>query len=275
MLEREWLLGVARAERDQLGRTIQYVPPERWEAPSPIEEWRVQDVVAHLAGMEVAAAQAVAGERPTEFDEYAKTTDTGIFDLDGYNAWSVSRRRDEAPVRLALEWGRAADLLLGRVSKTAPEEWTERKVPWVVGDLRLGYHVQARVAEWWSHGEDVREGAGLPPRWEHPPMYCVNDLAVRMLPYALSVEGHSFPGRSLQVQLEGPGEGVWHQGLEARQPPGEGKRPDAYIAGRSHAFAAVANKRVDPDVCLYEGLLGIGGDAEIARACLRSLRRFA
>jgi uncharacterized protein (TIGR03083 family) len=272
MLDREWLLGVARLEREQLGRTIQYVPPDRWEAESPVEGWRTKDVVAHLASLEVAAAAVVGDEPAAEFDEYAKTTETGTFDLDGFNSWAVARRRDESAIALALEWGRAADLLLTRISRTAPEDWHGRQVPWVLGDLRLGYHLQARVAEWWSHGEDIRDGAALPPRLEHPPMYCVNDLAVRMLPYALSREGRSFPGRSIEVKLEGPGEGTWHQGLEAGVPAGT--KPDAYIHGRSHAFASVANRRADADVVLYEGLLNIGGNMEIARTCLSVLRRF-
>jgi hypothetical protein len=60
-LERTWLLGTAKAERDALGRTIQYTPPAAWDQESPSVGWRNRDIVAHLAGSDVAAAALLAG----------------------------------------------------------------------------------------------------------------------------------------------------------------------------------------------------------------------
>jgi uncharacterized protein (TIGR03083 family) len=274
MLDRDWLLGVARHERDALGRTIQYTDPTYWEVDSPIEGWRLKDVVAHLGASEVAAAAVLGDETSVEVEEYRKTLDEGRFSTDGWNDWSVARRRDEPTLALALDWGRAADLLLSRASKITPEEWPEKTVTWTVGEMKAGYLVQYRVAEWWGHGEDVREGGGLAPRLEHFPIFCVNDLAVRLIPYSLGLEGQTYPGRSVQVALEGVGEGEWHQGLAAGYEPPEGKRPDAFIIGRGYAFASVAAGRADPDVCLYEGILQTGGDVELCDAVLRSLRSY-
>ena len=274
-LDREWLLAVARAEREALGRTVQYTAPEAWEADSPCEGWRNKDVLAHLAAAEVAAAAIVAGEEATEVEEYRKTLEGRPFRGTEWNDWTVARRRDVPTLQLATEWGRAADLLLARAGKATDEEWRDRMVAWTTGEIRLGYLIQARVAEWWAHGEDIREGGLLPPRGEHPPIYVLNDLAIRMIPYALSQEGLSYPGRSVQIELEGVGEGRWHQGLEAGKTPAEGKRPDAYIEGRGYEFASVAAKRADPDTALYEGVIQTGGDLEIAEAILRSLRSFA
>jgi uncharacterized protein (TIGR03083 family) len=274
-LDREWLLAVARAEREALGRTVQYTAPEAWEADSPCEGWRNKDVLAHLAAAEVAAAAIVAEEEAPEVEEYRKALEGRPFRGTEWNDWTVARRRDVPTLQLAAEWGRAADLLLARAGKATDEEWRERMVAWTAGEIRLGYLIQARVAEWWAHGEDIREGGLLPPRREHPPIYALNDLAIRMIPYALSLEGHSFPGRSVRIELEGVGEGRWHQGLEAGKTPSEGKRPDAYIEGRGYEFASVAAKRADPDAALYEGVIQTGGDLEIAEAVLRSLRSFA
>jgi uncharacterized protein (TIGR03083 family) len=274
MLDRDWLLGVARHERDALGRTVQYTDPTYWEADSPVEGWRLKDVVAHLAASEVAAAALLGGESPAEVEEYRKTLDGGRFNTDGWNDWSVARRRDEPTLALAMDWGRAADLLLARASKIPREDWPEKTVTWTVGEMNLGYLVQYRVAEWWGHGEDVREGGGLAPRLEHFPIFCVNDLAVRLIPYSLGLKGETYPERSVKVQLEGVGDGEWHQGLAAGYTPPDGKRPDAFIIGRGYAFASVAAGRADPDVCLYEGILQTGGDVELCDAVLRSLRSY-
>jgi uncharacterized protein (TIGR03083 family) len=274
MLDREWLLGEARAEREALGRTVQYTDPARWEAESPNEGWRLRDVIAHLGASEIAAAALIGDEPPTEVEEYRGSLDGSPLTVDGWNDWSVARRRDEHPLALALEWGRAADLFLVRASKVTPDEWDRKTVQWTVGEMRVGYLVQYRVAEWWGHGEDVREGGGLAPRLEHPPIYCVNDLAVRLIPYGIGRRGQSFPGKTVGIELEGVGEGEWLAALAAGETPLEGRKPDAYIAGRGHAFASVATGRADPDVCLYEGILQVGGDVELCDAVLKALRSY-
>jgi uncharacterized protein (TIGR03083 family) len=271
-LDRMWLLGVARAEREGLGRTVQYTDPGAWDNDSPVERWRVRDLLAHLAASEVAAAAVLAGETATEIDEFAKTVDGDEVTLDGFNDWAVRRRAETGVRSVAVEWGRAADLLLARASKTTAEDWNDRRVSWFGADLRTGDFIQYRVAEWWVHGSDILTGGMLPPRMEHPPIYCVNDLAVRLLPYALSLQGLSFPDRSVAIDLKAVGGGSWHQGLAARSVPPERKRPDAIISGQGPAFAEVAAGRADVDLCLYDGILQLGGDVELAETVLRNLR---
>jgi len=273
-LDRDELLAVARHERDSLGRTVQYTPPERWLEASPCEGWRVKDVLAHLAASEVAAAALIGGEDSAEVDEYRKSLDGEPLTPDGWNAWSVGRRAADAPVALGLEWGRAADLLLARAAAATEEDWRDLEIAWVAGDIRLRYLVQARVAEWWVHGEDIREGAALPPRIEHRPVSLVNDLAIRLIPYSLSLADLSFPGKVVRVSLEGVGGGTWVASTDAGPQTPEDSPPDALIAGRGYAFASVAGGRADADVCLYEGLLNVGGNIELSEAVLRTLRSF-
>ena len=72
-LSREELIGIAHAERQRLGRTIQYAPPESWEEPSPCAGWWNRDVVAHMAGQDTAAAQLLSGDPAEELDAYRAT----------------------------------------------------------------------------------------------------------------------------------------------------------------------------------------------------------
>jgi uncharacterized protein (TIGR03083 family) len=271
-IDRDHVLAAARHERDALGRTVQYTPPDHWEAESPREGWRVKDVLAHLAASDVVAAALLADEEPVEVEEYRKALDGEPFRAEGLERWSVERRADAAPVSLGLEWGRAADLVLTRGGKASDPEWHEKQVPWIAGDIRVKYLVQARVSEWWVHGEDVREGARLPPRREHWPVYLVNDLAVRLIPYSLSLSDESRPGKVIRLALQGVGEGVWLASTDAGRDVPEGALPDAYLEGDGYAFASVAGGRADVDVCLYEGLLRTGGDTELAESVLRTLR---
>ena len=274
-LDRRWLLGTARAEREALGRTIQYTEPASWEAPSVSAGWRNRDIVAHLAASDVAAAAVLGGEAPAEFEEFVKSAEGGTFDLESFNRWSVERRASEPFRSVVVEWGRAADLLLARASKIPDEDWSKRTVPWVAGEIRVGYLLQSRVMEWWLHGEDIRAGADLPARIEHPPIFAVNDLAIRMIPYALGATGRSFDGKSVAVELEAAGGGTWHQGLAVGQRPDPKKKPNTSIVGRAYAFALVAGRRIPAEYYLAEGVLQIGGDVELGETILQHLRSFA
>jgi hypothetical protein len=176
---------------------------------------------------------------------------------------------------VATEWGRAADLFLTRASATSQEDWTGKRVPWLVGELPIRYLVQSRISEWWIHGEDIRAGAGLPARLEHDPIHAVNDLAIRTIPYALGVAGISYPGRSVRIDLEGAGGGTWHYGLAPREHPGPGTRPDAWIEGRAYPFAVVAARRVPAEGYVADGTFATGGDEDIALDVLEYIRAFS
>ena len=274
-LERSWLLSVLSTERVALGRTIQYTPAEAWNEESPSTGWRNRDIVAHLAATETAAAAALAGEAASELEEFVKGREGGEVSVDAFNAFSVQRRADLPFRQVVQEWGSAADLLIGRAAAVTPEEWTTRRVNWTTGPIGVSYFLQSRVMEWWLHGEDLRAGGGNPPRLEHEPIYCVNDLAVRTIPYALSTAGLSFPGRSLKVELEAVGGGEWHRGLAPGEVPDPRKRPDAIILGRAHAFALVAGRRIPAGYYLDQGLLQTSGDDALAETVLRHVRAFA
>jgi uncharacterized protein (TIGR03083 family) len=275
-LEKTWLLATARDEREAMGRTIQYTEPQYWDQPSRSDGWRNRDVVAHLASCEVIAAATVADEPMTEVEAYFGTLPDGQeATVDGFNAYAVEQRAP-LPVRSVIgEWGHSADSFLARCANMPDDQWNSRRVYWIAGQLRVPYLMQSRVMEWWLHGEDIRAGADLEPRRVHRAIYCVNDLAIRTLPYALSLAGLSFPGRTVRVELEGTGEGSWLYGLAAGEVPAPGRAPDTIIEGRGYEFALVAGRRLTSERALADGTLLVGGDVELGETVLRHLRAFA
>jgi uncharacterized protein (TIGR03083 family) len=271
--ERLQLLGIAHAERARLGRTLQYAPPATWDAPSLCEGWANRDIVAHLAAQDTAAAQLVAGEAATEFDAFREANEGELW-VSGFNEWAVRGRADMPARSVITDWGRAADAFLTRCGRLTDEDWRSTRVEWVAGEIGVRYLIQSRAIEWWLHGEDVRESAGLEENPQHWPVYLINDLAIRMLPYSLGRRGRSFPGRSVQVNLEGVGEGTWHWGLAAREAPPEDKKPDAFVDGRGLAFALVAGRRRAAEDFLDDGNLVVGGDEDLALAVLDALQAY-
>ncbi len=273
-LDREPLLGVAYAERQRLGRTIQYAAPETWEKPSACDGWWNRDVMAHLAAQDTAAAQLIKGDPAEELEEYRATLGDAEFTVDGFNAWTVDRRSG-LPVREILTtWGKAADAFLAYAARLSEEDWTSKRFPWLAGDIAARYLVQTRVVEWWLHGEDVRATNGLGPQWQHWPIHLTIDLGVRMLPWALDRAGFEVTGRTVRVDVEGAGEGSWHWGLGAGEVPAGRRQPDAVIEGRAPQLALVAGRRLAPDEVLGAGTVVLGGDLDLAEIVLRHIRAY-
>lgn len=267
------MLGVAHAERARLGRTMQYAPPGTWDRDSVCAGWRNRDIVAHLAAQDIAAGQLLAGEPAVEFDAFREANGGELW-VNGFNEWAV-KTRDEIPPRQVIgDWGRAADAFLVLAARLSEDEWRARRVAWVAGAIGARFLVQSRIIEWWLHGEDVRESAGLEENPQHWPVYLTNDLAIRMLPYSLGRAGLTFPDRSVRVDLEGVGVGTWHWGLAPGQTPPEDTKPDAFIQGRGLSFALVAGRRHDAATFLDDGNLVVGGDEDLAQAILTHLHAF-
>jgi uncharacterized protein (TIGR03083 family) len=272
-IDRTTMLGAAHAERARLGRTIQYSPPDVWDAASVCAGWRNRDILAHLGAQDVAAAQLVAGEPAVELDAFRAANDGELW-VNGFNEWAVRRREDATARQLIEDWGRAVDAFLVLAARLTDDEWRSTRVDWVAGEIGVRYLVQSRIIEWWLHGEDLREGADLGENPQHWPVYLTNDMAIRMLPYALGQVGLVLPDRTIQVDLEGVGGGTWHWGLAPGQSPPARKKPDAFVQGRATAFALAAGRRIPATAFLDAGNLVVGGDEAVALAALEHLRAF-
>jgi uncharacterized protein (TIGR03083 family) len=274
-LDRETLLGVAYAERQRLGRTIQYADPATWDKPSACEGWWNRDVMAHLAASDTAAAQLMKGDPAEELEEYRASLGDAEFTVDGFNAWTVDRRSGLPTREILTTWGKAAEAFLAYAAILSEDDWRTRRLGWVAGEIAPRYLVQTRVVEWWLHGEDVRATNGLGPQWQHWPIYLTIDLGVRMLPWALARAGLDLSGRSVRLRSEGAGEGEWHWGLGAGEIPPDRRQPDAVIEGRAPQLALVAGQRLSPDDVLGSGNVVLGGDLELAEIVLRYIRAYA
>jgi uncharacterized protein (TIGR03083 family) len=277
-IDREELLGIAHAERQRLGRMIQFAEPDSWEQPSADSGWWNRDVMAHLMAGDTAAAQLMAREPAQELEEYRAQLGEEPFTVDGWNAWTVNRRSGLETRMILDTWGAAAESFLVYAGKLDDNDWRNARFPWIAGDIAARYLVQSRVIEWFLHGEDMRAtngvGSGWQTGWQHWPVYLTIDLAVRMLPWALSQAGHDLSGQSVQIDVEGAGEGSWHQALGIGEVPDPERKPDATIVGRAPQFALVTGKRLDPDEVLASGSVVLGGDADTADLIIRTIRAY-
>jgi len=273
-LDREQLIGIAHAERQRLGRMIQYADPETWERPSACDGWWNRDVMAHLAGQDTAAAQLLKGDAAIELDEYRAGLGDGPFEVDGLNAFLVNRRSGLPYRDVLTTWGQAAQALLGFAARLSDEEWRTRRIAWLSGDIAAKYLIQSRVVEWWVHGEDMRATNGLGPEYQHWPIHLTIDMAVRMLPWALGRAGIDLRGLTIEVDVIGAGQGFWRWGLGTGEVPDPDGKADAWILGRAPQLALVAARRLPADEVLDAGILVLGGDVDLAGVVLRTMRAY-
>ena len=274
-LDRTTLLGIAHAERQRLGRTIQFADPLTWEQPSALPGWWNRDVMAHLAAQDTAAAQLVKGDPAEELDAYRDGLGERPFTVDGFNGWAVARRAGIATREVLTTWGKAADAFLAYAGLLSEDDWERERFAWLAGDIAARYLVQSRLIEWWIHGEDMRATNGLGPEYQHWPINLTIDLGIRMLPWALAQAGLDYPGASVQVDVEGAGQGTWHWGLGAGEVPPDDKKPDTTIVGRAPQLALVAARRLPADDVLASGNLVVGLDVDLGTTILRHIRAFA
>jgi uncharacterized protein (TIGR03083 family) len=275
---RQQIVGIAHAERQRLGRMIQFADPDTWEKPSAADGWWNIDVMAHLAASDTAAAQLVAGQRAEELDEYRAQLGDEPFTTDGWNHWSVDRRSG-LEIRQILEtWGAAAESFLEHCARMPEDQWRNERFTWLAGDIAATYLVQSRIVEWFLHGEDMRATNGVAQgwqtQWQHWPVHLTIDLGVRMLPWALGQAGHDLSGRTVHVDVSGTGEGTWYWGLGPGEVPSADRTPDAVIVGRAPQMALVAGRRLDPEEVLASGVLVTGGDTDLAELILRTIRAY-
>ena len=273
-LDRTTLLGVAHAERQRLGRTIQFAAPATWELPSALPGWWNRDVMAHLASHDTAAAQLVKGDVAEELDEYRARLNGQPFAVESFNDWVVERRAGLPTRDVLVTWGKAADAFLAYAGLLSEQDWEARRFPWLAGEIAARYLVQSRIVEWWIHGEDMRATNGLGPEYQHWPINLTIDMGVRMLPWALGRVDLDLTGYSIQIDVEGAGEGSWHWGLGIGEVPPANKRPDATIVGRAPQLGLVAARRVSAVDALASGNLVVGLDVELGVAVLRHIRAF-
>jgi hypothetical protein len=105
-------------------------------------------------------------------------------------------------------------------------------------------------------------------------VYVTCDLAIRLVPYWLARSGRAIADRTVLFELDGVGGGRWLQSTSAGRDVPDDATPDAYVEGTGYALASVACGRADADFTLYEGLMHVGGDTEVADAVIHSMRSY-
>ncbi len=188
---------------ERLAVVVDALPDDAFERPTRLGDWRVAQLVAHLAGNAEYLLHALTGPRPT-----AATLDPyNYYDGAAAQAPAIARRAHDATAAVTPEEQRerlraAAPAMAAALADAAPDE----RIRVNLGDVRLADFLATRAVEGVVHGLDLAAATGTPPAAEPTAV----SAAVRLLAGVLVRRA---PGRSVELRVAGTG-GVAAQCVE-------------------------------------------------------------
>lgn len=186
----------------------------------------VQGLVGHLAGVEDDVRRALAGDPAVAQGDHVLSTQP-----------MALRQAGRPVVDTRADWRRAADRSLEEIRAADLDAVVAiHGIPLPLGGLLIG-----RALELWTHENDIRLVAGLPPSVpDASALRLMTDLAATLLPFGAIKTGLAGP-INLRLVLTGPGGGTWDVAIG-----GAGDPADVAIVTDVVGFCRLAANRVSP-----------------------------
>jgi uncharacterized protein (TIGR03083 family) len=189
---------------DALNGMLCALDDDAWRVPV-LRDLDVQHLVGHLTGVEEDMQRCLAGDASVADADHISSTQP-----------CADRQAGRTPAQTRAEWRRAADRTLGLVHDRAG---LDAGVALHGMRLPLRALLVVRAFELWTHDNDIRRAAGLPPAVpDASTLRLMTELAARLLPHGAARAGLHDPLR-VHLVLTGPGGGTWDVEV------GEGARP--------------------------------------------------
>lgn len=166
---------------------------DAWQRPV-LRDLDVQGLVGHLIGVETDVHRCLSGDPAVADAGHVESTQP-----------SAQRQAGHPPTQTRTEWRLAADHTLALVQTRDLGAGVA-----IHGmQLPLAALLIVRAFELWTHDNDIRGVAGLPPAVpDTPTLRLMSGLAARLLPYGAARAGVHEATR-LHLVLTGPGGGTW------------------------------------------------------------------
>lgn len=230
-----------------------------WRRPV-LRDLDVQGLVGHLTGVEQDVHGCLSGDPAVAGADHVESTQPAAL-----------RQAGRAAAATRTEWRRAADRTLRLVDESG-DSCAEVAVHRM--RLPLGALLIARAFELWTHENDIRRAAGLPPSVpDASTLQLMTGLAARLLPHAAACIGLRDPV-SVRLVLTGPGGGAWDVAVGDGPPDADEGAPGRAAVGivtDAVGFCRlVANRATPADLDLH-----LTGDAARAAGVLAAASALA
>lgn len=229
-----------------------------WATPSLCPGWSVQDVAAHLAGIERALlGWTPSVEHPPPFDTIGPYMQTA-------RGWSGAQLLDDLRTTLAAR--RAELLALDDAAFEAPS-WTP------VGNATYGRFMAVRTFDFWVHEQDIRVPVGKPGHLSGGAA-AMSLHEVRMsMGYIVGKRAGIPDGKSVKIVVTGAIPAELCAVVDGRARGVDTlEHPDATVTTDLLTFMLLACGRIDPEEPIGRGAVTYAGDAALADQLARNLR---
>jgi uncharacterized protein (TIGR03083 family) len=214
----------------------------------------VQHLIGHLTGVEEDMRRCLSGDPAVAEADHVGST----------QPWAT-RQAGQPPASTRAEWRGAADRTLALAREQAD---LHAEVALHGMRLPLGALLIVRAFELWTHDNDIRRAAGLPPAVpDASTLRLMTGLAAQLLPYGAARAGLREPTK-VHLVLTGPGGGTWDVVI------GDADQPEpasvGIVTGAVGFCRLVANRAAPEELDLH-----ITGDAGRAAGVLAAASALA
>jgi uncharacterized protein (TIGR03084 family) len=199
---RDRLVEQLGTESDDLLGRVRGLSDDELRTPTPAPGWSIVDTLAHLAGTDQDARQAL-----TDPDAFRARLPEVLAEGDLYTEHAVQASRHLPPRETVTSWADGYRRLGQLLASRAPGE----RIPWFGPAMGLASFISARTMETWAHGQDVADALGQ-ERAPTERLFTVADIGVRARPFAFMVNGLAPPEGDVRVELTGPDGETWAWG---------------------------------------------------------------
>ncbi|OBI81748.1 maleylpyruvate isomerase family mycothiol-dependent enzyme [Mycobacterium sp. E740] len=233
----------------------------QWQAPTPLPEWSVRDVVAHIVGTE----SMLQGVGTPESDEDVSTLEHVRNDIGAMNERWVRKLRNASPAELMDSYRTVTAERRDALTAISDADWKDITAT-PAGPDTYGRFMRVRVFDCWMHELDIRDAIERPATdpTGAPAELALDEMAASM-GFVVGKLGGAPEGSRVSLVLTGPLARTINVAVEGRAKVVEDfgdAEPTATITLDALLFVRLAGGRTalsqHADAITYGGDEGVG-----------------
>lgn len=267
-LDKSEVLAGLFAVWDDIDTLVSGFTEAHWQAPTPLPEWSVRDVVAHIVGTE----SMLQGVGTPESDTDISTLEHVRNDIGAMNERWVRKLRNASPAELMDSYRTVTAERREALTAMPDADWNDITAT-PAGPDTYGRFMRVRIFDCWMHELDIRDAIDRPVTdpTGAPAELALDEMAASM-GFVVGKLGGAPDGSRVSIVLTGPLSRTINVAVEGR-----GKVVDDFGGAESTAtitldallFARLAGGRTP--LAQHSGEIAYGGDEEVGRRVVEHL----
>jgi uncharacterized protein (TIGR03083 family) len=187
---------------DDIDRLVAPLEDEQWQAQTPLPEWTVHDVVAHVVGTE----SMLQGVQTPEADIDVSTLKHVRNDIGVMNECWVRKMRQISAADLLVKLRATTSERRKALSGLSNEAWNDVTMT-PAGPDSYGRFMRVRIFDCWMHEHDIRDALGKPASADElvgPASELALDEMAASMGFVVGKLGGAPDGSRVSIELTGP-----------------------------------------------------------------------